>query len=173
MSENAESPPKKISLKRITFMLGIGVIPLAISICFIQVPPPSCACSNRGIDMVKAYIKSQQAYFTEHQTFTSSYKSLGVAEIPSKITLYIISTEVSKDKVLVYGTPRELPSDLFRLGLTKAEIKSFVDVVSYDKKLQEPVSILCISEKSTLDKPPTPIFDGSKFTCPTGFTTSR
>jgi len=121
--------------------------------------------------MAGAYIRSQQAYFLEHQTFTSSYKSLGVPEIPSKTTRYIISTEVSKDKVLVYGTPRNVPTDLFRLGLTKADyINSFVDVVSYDKKLQETVSIFCISEKSTLDKPPAPIFDGNKFTCPIGFT---
>jgi len=39
MSENAESPPKKINPKRITFILGLGVIPIAIGICFIHVPP--------------------------------------------------------------------------------------------------------------------------------------
>lgn len=169
LTEKPKADSKSVNLKRLLLFSGLGAIPIGIAVCFIYVPP-SCACRDRGIDASGAYIRAQQAYSLEHKTFTSSYQSLGIKEIPTQTPLFNISTEVSKDKVVVYGTPRDVPTDLFRLGLTKAETRSFVNAAFYDKKSQTPISISCVSEKSTLEKPPTPAFNGEKLTCPVGFT---
>jgi hypothetical protein len=172
MSDLSEKKPEEVSIKRnpkrIIALTAIGAVPLGIGICFIQVPI-GCACGNPGLQMTGTYIRSQQAYRLEHQTFSKSYKSLGIGSIPEKTKRYLFSTEVTSDRAYIYATPREVPTDLFRLGLTKADISGLVGAVAYDKKQQNTVSILCIAKGSTFDKPTKPVFDGEKFTCPSGF----
>ncbi|PZV12041.1 MAG: hypothetical protein DCF20_18250 [Pseudanabaena sp.] len=172
MSDLLEKSPKEDSRKRnpkrIMALTAIGAIPLGIGICFIQVPI-GCACADPGLSITGSYLRAQQAYHLEHQTFSKSYETLGIGSIPEKTKRYLFSTEVISDRVYIYATPREVPTDLFGLGLTKAKISALVGAVGYDEKRKETDSVLCIAEGSTFDKPPKPVFNGGKFTCPSGF----
>ena len=165
--EMAAVPTKKSS-KRLLAMIGIGAIPLGIGICFIQVPI-GCACGNPDISTTGHYVRAQAYHISEYQTFTKSYESIGIPPIPEKTKRYSFSTEVTSDRFYIYATPRAVPTDLFRLGLTKAEISPLVGAVAYDRKQKTTDSILCIAEQGSFDKPPKPIFNGGKFTCPSGF----
>lgn len=171
LEKNLKEGSRKRNPKRIIALTAIGAIPVGIGICFIQVPI-GCTCGNPGIQASGTYLRSQEAYYLEHQTFSKSFESLKIAPIPDTTTRYLFSTEVISDRAYIYATPREVPTDLFRLGITKAEIAGLVGAVAYDKKRQATVSILCISESNTFDKPPTPIFNGEQFTCPSGFSGS-
>jgi Type IV pilin-like G and H, putative len=159
---------RKINPKRIMALTAIGAIPLGIGICFIQVPI-GCACADPGLSTTGSYLRAQQAYHVEKQSFSKSFESLGIPSIPEKTKRYLFSTEVISDRVYIYATPREVPTDLFGLGLTKAKISALVGAVGYDEKQKETTSVLCIAEGSTFDKPPQPVFNGGKFTCPSGF----
>ena len=165
LKKNLEEDSIKRSPKRIISLVAFGAIPLGIGICFIQVPI-GCACGDQGIQMTSNYVSAQEAYHLEHQTFSKS-KSIG--SIPEETDRYLFSTEVTSDKAYIYATPREVPTDLFRLGLTKAKIYARVGAVAYDEKRKETVSIVCVAQGGTLDKLTKPIFDGEKFTCPNGF----
>ncbi|MBD2178595.1 hypothetical protein H6F42_16885 [Pseudanabaena sp. FACHB-1998] len=168
LEKNLKEGSRKRSPKRIIALTAIGAIPVGIGICFIQVPI-GCACGNPGIQASGTYLRSQEAYYLEHQTFSKSFKSLKIAPIPDTTTRYLFSTEVISDRVYIHATPREVPTDLFGLGLTKAKIYALVGAVAYDKKRKATDSVLCIAEGSTFDKPPKPVFNGGKFTCPSGF----
>jgi hypothetical protein len=168
LKNNLKEGSSKRSLKRFIALTAIGAIPLGIGICFIQVPI-SCACGNPGLSTTGSYLKAQQAYHLEKQSFSKSLDSLGIPSIPEKTKRYLFSTEVTSDRAYIYATPREVPTDLFRLGLTKADIYGLVGAVAYDKKQETTVSILCIAQTITLNKPPAPTFNGEKFTCPSGF----
>jgi hypothetical protein len=168
LEKNLEEGSRKIIPKRIIALTAIGAIPLGIGICFIQVPI-GCACGNPALSTTGSYLKAQQAYYLEKQSFSKSFESLSIPPISEKTKRYLFSTEVTSDRAYIYATPREVPTDLFRLGLTKADISGLVGAVAYDKKQQNTVSILCIAKGSTFDKPTKPVFDGEKFTCPSGF----
>lgn len=172
LKKNLEEGCSQRSPKRIVPLIAIGAVPLGIGICFIQVPI-GCACGNPALSTTGAYLRSQQAYHLEKQAFSKSYESLGLAPIPEKTNRYLFSTEITRDRVYIYATPREVPTDLFRLGLTKANISGLVGAVAYDQKRDTTVNILCIAEGSSFDKPPKPIFNGEKFTCPSGFYSTR
>ena len=163
LKKNLEEDSIKRSHKRIISLVAFGAIPLGIGICFIQVPI-GCACGDQGIQMTSTYVSAQEAYHLEHQTFSKS-----IGSIPEETDRYLFSTEVTSDKAYIYATPREVPTDLFRLGLTKAKIYARVGAVAYDEKRKETVSIVCVAQGGTLDKLTKPIFDGEKFTCPNGF----
>lgn len=170
LEKKLEESSSKKDPKRIIPFIAIGAIPLGVGICFIQVPVlSSCACGNIALDITGSYVRSQQAYYYEYQRFGKSSESLNIPPIPQQTNLYLFSTEVTSDRAYIYATPRKIPTDLFRLGLTKAEISSFVGAVAYDEKRKATKSVLCISEGSTFDKPPKPVFNGEKFTCPSGF----
>ncbi|PZU99351.1 MAG: hypothetical protein DCE90_02225 [Pseudanabaena sp.] len=168
LGKNLEEGSRKRNPKRIIALTAIGAVPLGVGICFIQVPI-ACACGNSGLDMAGVYIRSQQAYHLENQSFSKSFESLRIPPIPEKTTRYLFSTEVTSDRVYIYATPREVPTDLFGLGLTKAKISALVGAVAYDKQRKATDSVLCIAEGSTFDKPTKPVFDGGRFTCPSGF----
>jgi hypothetical protein len=159
---------RKRNPKRIIALTAIGAIPLGIGICFIQVPI-GCACADPALSTTGSYLKAQQAYHLEKQSFSKSFKSLGIPSIPEKTKRYLFSTEVTSDRVYIYATPREVPTDLFGLGLTKAKIYALAGAVAYDEKRKATDSVLCIAERSTFDKPPKPVFNAGKFTCPSGF----
>ncbi len=154
--------------KRIIALTAIGSIPLGIGICFIQIPI-ACACGNPALDITGSYLRTQQAYHLEKQGFSKSFESLSIPPIPEKMKRYLFSTEVTSDRVYIHATPREVSTDLFGLGLTKANISALVGAVAYDEKRKATDSVLCIAEGSTFDKPPKPVFNGGKFTCPSGF----
>jgi hypothetical protein len=168
LENNVEEVSRKRNPKRIIALTAIGAIPLGIGICFIQVPI-SCACGNPALSTTGSYLKAQQAYHLEKQSFSKSVEPLNIPPIPEKTNRYLFSTEVTSDRVYIYATPREVPTDLFGLGLTKANISALVGAVAYDEKQKGTDSVLCIAEGSTFDKPPKPIFNGGKFTCPSGF----
>jgi len=168
LEKNLEEGSRKRNSKRIIALTAIGAIPLAIGICFIQVPI-SCACGNPALYTTGSYLKAQQAYHLEKQSFSKSFESLSIPPISEKTKRYLFSTEVTSDRVYIYATPREVPTDLFGLGLTKAKISALVGAVAYDEKRKETDSVLCIAEGSTFEKPPKPAFNGGKFTCPSGF----
>lgn len=168
LEQKPEESSRKRNPKRVMALIAIGAIPMGIGILFIQVPI-GCACGNPEIQATGTYLRSQEAYYLEHRNFSKSFESLKIAPIPATTTRYLFSTEVTGDRAYIYAIPRELPTDLFRLGLTKAEIAGLVGAVAYDKKRQATVSILCTSESNAIDKPPKPIFNGEQFTCPSGF----
>ncbi len=172
MSDLSKKKLEEVSIKRnpkrIIALTAIGAIPLGIGICFIQVPI-SCACGNPALQTTGTYIRSQQAYHLEKQSFSKSFESLNIPPIPEKTNRYLFSTEVTSDRAYIYATPREVPTDLFGLGLTKAKIYALVGAVAYDEKQKATDSVLCIAERSTFDKPPKPVFNAGKFTCPSGF----
>lgn len=168
LGKNLEEGSRKRSPKRIIALTAIGAIPLGIGLCFVQVPI-SCACGNPALSTTGSYLKSQQAYHLEKQSFSKSFESLSIPPIPEKTNRYLFSTEVTSDRVYIYATPREVPTDLFGLGLTKAKISALVGAVAHDEKRKSTDSVLCIAEGSTFDKPPKPVFNGRKFTCPSGF----
>ncbi|BBC24425.1 type IV pilin-like G/H family protein [Pseudanabaena sp. ABRG5-3] len=168
LGKNLEEDSQKRNPKRIVPLIALGAVPLGIGICFIQVPI-SCACGNPALSTTGAYLRSQQAYHLEKKTFSKSYEALQIGETPVKTTRYLFSIEVNSDRAYIYATPREVPTDLFRLGLTKANISGLVGAVAYDQKRDTTVDILCIAEASSFEKPPKPIFNGEKFTCPSGF----
>jgi len=168
LGKNLEEGSRKRNPKRIIALTAIGAVPLGIGICFIQVPI-GCACGNPALFTTGSYLKAQQAYHLEKQSFSKSYDLLNIPPIPEKTNRYLFSTEVTSDRVYIYATPREVPTDLFGLGLTKAKISALVGAVAYDQKRKETDSVLCIAEGSTFDKPPKPLFNGGKFTCPSGF----
>ncbi len=170
LENNLEEGSRKKSPKRIMALTALGAIPLGIGICFIQVPI-SCACGDPALQTIGTYIRSQQVYSLEHQTFSKSYESLGIDSIPEKTNRYLFSTEVTSDRAYIYATPREVPTDLFGLGLTKAKIYALVGAVAYDEKRKGAHSVLCIAESAAFDKPPKPVFNEGEleFTCPSGF----
>ena len=163
LKKNLEEDSIKRSPKRIISLVAFGAIPLGIGICFIQVHI-GCACGDQGIQMTSTYVSAQEAYHLEHQTFSKS-----IGSIPEETDRYLFSTEVTSDRVYIYATPREVPTDLFGLGLTKAKIYALAGAVAYDEKRKATDSVLCIAERSTFDKPPKPVFNTGKFTCPSGF----
>ncbi|MEH1938252.1 MAG: type IV pilin-like G/H family protein [Nostoc sp.] len=161
----------KINFKRIFLLVGVGALPLGVLTVFIQVPP-SCGCSDSSKNTIGSFIRAQQAYFLKKYVFAESYRllELGDGDAPAVTTRYRYSVEMSKDESFIYATPtKELPTDLFKLGLTKKGFSSVIGAIAYDKKNKFTVSIMCKSEKATLDKPPKPIFKSDKFTCPIGF----
>jgi Type IV pilin-like G and H, putative len=171
LEKNLEKSSRKRNPKRIMVYSAVGA--MGIGILFIQKPPSTCACANSGITYSGAYLTLQQAYHLEKQTFaTESLSSLGMSDEKGS---YLLSKEVTGDRVYVYAIPkepRELPSDLFGLGLTKAKEKkgsTIVGAVAYDEKRKKTEKVICIAEGSTFDKPPKPVFNGEKFTCPSGF----
>ncbi len=168
LEKNLEEGSRKRNPKRIIALTAIGAIPLGIGICFIQVPI-GYACGNPALDITGSYLGFQQAHHLEKQSFSMSFTSPALPPLPEKTNRYFFSTEVTGDRAYIYATPRQVPTDLFRLGLTKADISGLVGAVAYDKKQQNTVSILCIAKGSTFDKPTKPVFDGEKFTCPSGF----
>ena len=168
LEKNLEEGSRKRIPKRIMALTAISAIPLGIGICFIQVPI-GCACGNPALSTTGSYLKAQQAYHLEKQSFSKSVESLYIPPIPEKTNRYLFSTEVTSDRVYIYATPREVPTDLFRLGLTKAKISALVGAVAYDEKRKATDSVLCIAEGSTFDRPPKPVFNAGKFTCPSGF----
>ena len=172
MSDLSKEMLEEVSIKRnpkrIIALTAIGAIPLGIGICFIQVPI-GCACGNPALDITGSYLRFQQAHHLEKQSFSKSFTSSYLPPLPEKTNRYLFSTEVTSDRVYIYATPREVPTDLFGLGLTKAKISALVGAVAYDKQRKATDSVLCIAEGSTFDKPPKPVFDGGKFTCPSRF----
>ena len=168
LENNLEEVSRKRSPKRIIALTAIAAIPLGIGICFIQVPI-GCACGNPGLNTTGLYLRVQQAYHLEKQSFTTSFESFGVSPIPEKSKRYLFSTEVTSDRAYIYGTPKEIPTDFFRLGLTKAKIPALVGAVAYDEKRKGTSSVQCIAEESNFDKPPKPVFNSGKFTCPSEF----
>jgi hypothetical protein len=168
LEKNLEEGSRKRIPKRIMALTAISAIPLGIGICFIQVPI-GCACGNPALSTTGSYLNAQQAYHLEKQSFSKSFESLYIPPIPEKTNRYLFSTEVTSDRVYIYATPREVPTDLFGLGLTKANISALVGAVAYDEKRKETDSVLCIAEGSTFEKPPKPVFNGGKFICPSGF----
>ena len=163
----------KINFKRILLLVGLGGLPLGILTIFIQVPP-SCGCSNSSKNTIGSFIRAQQAYFSEKSVFAQSYSllELGDGDAPAATTYYRYSVEMGKNKSFIYATPtKELPTDLLKLGLTKKGFNSLVGAVASDKTNKTTVSIMCGSEKKTLDKPPKPVFKQAKFSCPIGFKT--
>jgi hypothetical protein len=172
---NEVSPKQKTSLKRILIMLGIGILPLGIATIFIRVPP-GCSCGTTSVGKAKIteFIAAQKAYFIENSIFAESYDLLKIPQernLQANSTGYEFSVETNKEVAFMGATPKEVSTDLFRLGLMKESANSLVGAVAYDRKTKFPVSILCISEQQTLSKPPKPTFDGEKFTCPAGFKT--
>jgi Type IV pilin-like G and H, putative len=166
-----QSERTKINFKRILLAIAIAGLPIGILTIFIQVPP-SCGCSDGSKSTVGSFIRAQQAYFLEKSSFAQSYRLLGLGDgdAPAATTRYRYSVEMGKDKSFIYATPiKELPTDLFKLGLTKKGFTSLVGGVAYDKKNKTIVTIICHSEKQTLDKPPKPVFQQNKFSCPIGF----
>ena len=166
--EKLEEGSRKRSPKRIIALTAIGAIPLGVGICFIQVPI-GCACGNPALDITGSYLRFQQAHHFETKSFSKSFTSPDLPPLPEKTKRYLLSTEVTSDRVYIYATPREVPTDLFGLGLTKAKISALVGAVAYDEKRKETDSVLCIAEGSTFEKPPKPVFNGGKFICPSGF----
>ena len=172
MSDLSKEMLEEVSIKRnpkrIIALTAIGAVPLGIGICFIQVPI-GCACGNPALDITGSYLRFQQAHHLEKQSFSKSFTSPYLPPLPEKTNRYLFSTEVTSDRVYIYATPREVPTDLFGLGLTKAKIYALVGAVAYDEKRKATDSVLCIAERSTFDKPPKPVFNAGKFTCPSGF----
>ncbi|WP_322666440.1 type IV pilin-like G/H family protein [Nostoc sp. DedQUE09] len=163
----------QINFKRILLLVGLGGLPLGILTIFIQVPP-SCGCNNSSKITIGSFIRAQQAYFSEKSVFAQSYSllELGDGDRPAATTHYRYSVEMGKNKSFIYATPtKELPTDLLKLGLTKKGFNSLVGAVAYDTQNKTTVSIMCRSEKQTLDEPPKPVFKQDKFSCPIGFQT--
>ncbi|MBD2189155.1 type IV pilin-like G/H family protein [Pseudanabaena mucicola] len=167
-SMSGESKPK-FPRKRVLQICGLATIPLGIGICFIQVPI-ACSCGNPAIPIVGSYVRSQQAYFIENQTFASSYAELrmGWSE-PPKSVRYEYAYEVAGNRAFIYATPRDVPNDLFKLGLSKADISGVVGAVTYDKAKKTTASVVCISDQNISGKPPRPVFNNQGFTCPVGY----
>lgn len=158
--------------KRLFQVLGIGSIPLGVGLCFVQVPV-SCACGNPAIANVGTFLRAQQAYFEENKTFGQSYSELGLTGMPRKTTRYEYSFEVERDRAVMYATPQVVPTDLFRLGLTKAKIGGVVGLVVHNSKVKTTQAVLCVANQATSGKPPQPQFDGKNLTCPEGFVPRR
>ncbi|MBD2473010.1 type IV pilin-like G/H family protein [Nostoc sp. FACHB-145] len=138
---------------------------------FIQVPA-SCGCGDSSIITIGSFIRTQQGYFLEKSVLAQSYSllELGAKDVPKATNRYRYSVEMDKDRSFIYATPvKELPTDLFQLGLTKKGLHSVVGAVAYEQKNKTTVSIMCRSEKPTLAPPPKPVFQQNQFSCPRGF----
>lgn len=165
--------PKAIATPRRSFwkFLGFATIPFGIGIFFIQVPI-GCACGNPAFSIVGSFSRSQQAYFLEHKTLSNSFQDLQLGDIDRmnrESTRYTYSYEVLGDRAYMYATPREVATDLFRLGLTKAQIGGVISAIAVDARKENAIGVVCYAEKGTSGKPPQPIFSGNKFTCPDGY----
>ena len=163
-------PPKKnFKFTRKIFLCLTMLIGASLgAISFIKVPI-ACSCGNPALSITGAFTKTQQAYFEEYKVFGKSLQELDLGNLPTQTTRYDYSFEVESDRAFMYATPRVVPNDLFRLGLSKAEISGVVSAVIYDSKQKSTVSVVCFSEQGSSGKPPKPSFNGSSFTCPTGF----
>jgi hypothetical protein len=168
---NQQSDHKKINFRMIWLLVAAVGLPLGILTLFIQVPP-SCGCGDSSKNTIGSFIRAQKAYFLEKSVFAQSYSllELGAKDVPKATNRYRYSVEMGKDRSFIYATPvKEIPTDLFKLGLTKKGFHSVVGAVGYEQKNKTTVSIMCRSEKPTLAQPPKPIFQQNKFNCPTGF----
>jgi hypothetical protein len=172
---NQPSNRSKNIFKRILSVIGTGGLLLGIAIIFIRVPP-SCGCGDSSKGTVGSFIRAQQAYFFEKSTFAQSYRllDLGDGDAPTATHRYRYTVDMTKDKSFIYATPiKELPTDIFQLGLTKQGFHSLIGAVAYEPKNKTTISIMCRSEKQTLNHPPQPIFKQGKFSCPIGFKTIK
>ncbi len=165
----AASPKPTLKFNRKSFLylaMTFGAILGGVS--FIKVPI-ACSCGNPALSITGAFVRGQQAYFEEYKVFGKSLQELDLGNLPAQTTRYDYSFEVESDRAFMYATPRIVPNDFFRLGLSKAEISGVVSAVIYDSKQKSTVSIVCFSEQSSSGKPPKPSFSGSSFTCPKEF----
>ncbi|MBD2303798.1 type IV pilin-like G/H family protein [Nostoc sp. FACHB-190] len=166
------SGDSKINLRIIWLVVVVG-FPLGIFTMFIQVPP-SCGCGDSSKVTIESFITTQKAYFLEKSVFAQSYSllELGEKDTPKATNHYRYSVEMNQDRSFIYATPvKELPTDLFQLGLTKKGFHSLVGAVAYKQENKTTVSIMCRSEKPTLAQPPKPVFQQNHFSCPIGFKT--
>ncbi|MDZ8054518.1 MAG: type IV pilin-like G/H family protein [Aulosira sp. ZfuVER01] len=166
-----QSDRTKIKFKKIFLIAGVAALPIGVLTVFTQVPP-SCGCSDGSRETIGSFTRAQKAYFSEKSAFAESYRSLGLGDrdAPAATTRYRYSVEMNQEQSFIYATPtKDLPTDMFRIGLTKKGRSSLVGAVAYDKKHKSTVSIMCRSLKDTLDRPPKPVFQKGKFTCPRGF----
>ncbi len=173
MTKQNPTNPKAIALPHRSFwkFIGFATIPIGIGIFFVQVPI-GCACGNPALSIVGSFTRSQQAYFFEYKTLTNSFSDLhlgDLANINRTSKRYEYSYEFSGDRAYMYATPREVATDLFRLGLTKAEIGGVVSAIAIDANKKDTLSVVCYAEKGTSGKPPQPMRSGNTFTCPDGY----
>lgn len=164
------SGDNKIKLRIIWLLVALGM-PLGILTMFIQVPP-SCGCADSSKVTIESVIRAQKAYFLEKSVFAQSYSllELGAKDAPKATKRYRYSVEMNKDRSFIYATPvKELPTDLFQLGLTKKGLHSVVGAVAYEQKNKTTISIICRSEQPSLAQPPKPVFQQNQFSCPRGF----
>ncbi|WP_103669119.1 type IV pilin-like G/H family protein [Pseudanabaena sp. BC1403] len=167
-NEHTEVIPKTLGHRRFLWAL-VGVIPLGVGLCFVQVPI-SCACGNRAPYITDDFVRAQQAYFEEHKKFGKSYEDLKILGALLTTTVrYEYSFEVEQDRAFIYATPQVVPNDFFRLGLTTAKIPGVVSAVIYDAKQKATVKVTCLAEDSTSGRPPKPVFDGKDLICGAGF----
>jgi Type IV pilin-like G and H, putative len=166
-SDSTPPSQSRAKSKRLLALLGISAIPAGLGMYFLQ-GPVGCACGDSTPNLLGAYLRSQQAHYIEHQAFTPSSEALSLP-IPAETDKYRLTTQVATDRVTIYATPKEIPTDLFRLGLTKAQIPALVGaVVAQSQSPTSTTAILCVAEDTNLFQQP-PTFDGEKFTCPNGF----
>lgn len=167
---NKPGKRSKNVFKRILLVIGTGGLLLGITIIFRD--SPSCGCADSGRITVKAFIRAQQAYFSEKSAFAQSYRLLFGDVNAAATSRYRYTVDTSKDKSFIYATPiKEFPTDVFQLGRTKQGFNSLIGAVAYEQKNQTTISIVCRSEKPTLAHPPQPIFKQGMFSCPIGFET--
>jgi Type IV pilin-like G and H, putative len=166
-NEHTEAISKTLRRRRFLWAL-VGVVPLGVGLCFVQVPI-GCACGNRAPSLTGDFTRAQQAYFEVHKKFGKSYEELQIGVIPSITTRYEYSFEVEQDRAFMYATPRVVPTDFFRLGLTTAKIPAVVGAVIYDPRQKTTVRVTCLAEDSTSGRPLKPVFDGKALICGAGF----
>ena len=172
---NKENPNnhKAIALPSRSFwkLLGFATLPFGIGLFFVQVPI-SCACGNPALNILGSFAKSQQAYFLEHKTLSKSFQDLHIGDVAGLngiSTRYEYSYEFLGDRAYMYATPREVATDFFRLGLTKAKISGVVSAIKIDDRQENAISVVCYAQEGSSGKPPQPKFSGSSFTCPDGY----
>jgi hypothetical protein len=166
-NEHTEATSTPLRRRRFLWTL-VGVVPLGVGLCFVQVPI-SCACANPAVSITSGFALMQQVYFEEHKKFGKSYEELKIGATPTTTTRYEYSVEVEQDRAFMYATPRVVPTDLFRLGLTTAKIPAVVSAVVYDPKQKTTVRVTCLAEDATSGRPPKPVFDGKALICGAGF----
>jgi hypothetical protein len=152
-------------------LIGLGTLPLGVGIFFIQTPI-SCACGNPAFPIVGVFARAQQAYFLEYKTLGKTFSDLllgDLAKINQTAKRYEYSYEVLDDRAYMYAKPSEVPTDLFRLGLTKAEIGGVVSAIAIDRRTETAITITCYAVKGTSGKPPQPQLVGGDLVCPEGY----
>lgn len=133
--------------------------------------------SNKGRQAeAKAYVstlnKVQQAHFLEKNAWGKSLKDLEIG-IKPETENYRYSVKIDNTITTVKTNP--YPGIAINMGIAKkANLKSYIGFVSLNVFLPNlneftTLSVLCESNKPTMEAPPLPKWDGKELKCPNGY----